>query len=172
MEKLKIFIILLVVSGVFMLSSCEKFDATDNQYSNQTEEIDTTLIDWHKTYTFGGVLTTSISAINNPLVGTKWLLTEYRVGFGPIQHPNDTLLFINNDIYTINNGSAKSYRLSSLPMTTSYELTLFYFYPFGSGHYSAKVDKYFVENQQINNAIFTDLDNTSIEIQAYFVRID
>lgn len=134
-------------------------------------EIDVDSSDWHDNYSNDGVLSNDVT-YTNPLIGTKWVLTEYRVGFGPVQKPNDTLFFVSGNTYTINAGGVHSYTLSNLPMSTNYELTLNYFWPFGGSHYSAQVGNNFIDDWTINNASFTDLQGSSSEIQAYFIRIE
>jgi hypothetical protein len=162
--------LLLILSLLF---SCEKYDPIkDSPYYNQGIEVDSSQFDdWHDNYSEGGVLDNDVDGGENPLINTKWVLTQYRVGFGPIQYPNDTLNFNSINQYTINNGGAHSYTLSILPMTTNYELTLNYFWPFGGSHYSTQVGGNFVDDWTINNASFIDLQGSSDEIQAYFIRI-
>lgn len=161
-----------VIGVLLLLSSCKKYDPIeDSPYYNQGKEVDTTNSDWHDLYENGGTLYNNINSGTSPLINTKWILTQYRVGFGPIQYPNDTLEFTSINTYTINGGGAHKYTLSSLPTSTNYELTLYYFWPFNGSHYSGQVGYYFVDDGEINNCIFTDLQNSDITIQAFFVRI-
>jgi len=165
---------LIVLSFIFsslIFTSCEQWEY-DSPYDDGVPFVDTNISDWHNNYPDSGVLNNEIIILNNPLFGTKWSLTEYRVGFGPIQHPHDTLYFVNNTSYTINNDTMmRGYKLSFLTFSTNKELTLYYFSPFGGSHYSGQVGANFIYDGKINNASFTDLQNPNIKIQAYFERI-
>jgi len=163
----------LIVISILFFTSCEKYESPYAQQEklrleNERNQVDTT--DWHDKYDNGGSLTNDIDNTNE-LLGTKWVLTEYRVGFGPIQHPYDTIYFRTSNTYNVNDGGARSYTLSSLPSSTNKELTLNYFFTFGGSHYSGQIGGTFIEDWQMNNVLFTDLQNNGIQVQAFFERI-
>ena len=155
---------------VILFTSCGKWKY-DSPYSEGNPIVNNDTSDWHDNYADLGVLDNPVAGYDNVLVGTKWVLTQYRVGFGPIQQPYDTLYFLTNTTYNINNGGGRGYTLATLPLSTNKQLTLHYFFPFGGSHYSAQVGSMFVEDWVIYNASFIDLQNSSTEIQAYFTRI-
>lgn len=163
-------ILLITFLGVLFFPSC--YDPTDNEYSRQKYETEVPFSDWKLEYQYAGVLNTPIDGITNVLVGTKWVLTEYRVvPAGPIQYSYDTIEFITNRTYTINNGGIRSYNLFSSPAFSLYELELDYFFPFGGSHYSAQIGQYSVDDGEINTT-FIDLQNSDLEIIAYFTKIN
>jgi len=168
--KFMILVALVVIISALTLSSCNGL-GYDSPYDDPPQEEPTDTSDWHDDYPNIGVLTTDITPATNPLVNTKWVLTEFRIGYGPIQHPNDTITFLSSGTYNINSGGAHHYTLSSIPSSTNKSLTFEYFWPFGGSHYSGNVGGTFVEDGQIISN-FTDLDNSTIEIQAYFTRIE
>lgn len=139
---------------------CQYQQVPENTY-NPTDN--TTL------YTYGGTLPNSGNA-TNALVGTTWVLTKYVSAFAT-ESPYDTINFVSINKYTINGGAVRTYQLSSLPLSTNYELSLYYFFPFGGSHYSGEVGNSFINDGQINNVDFINIQNSSSSIKAWFVKI-
>lgn len=159
----------IVLLSVLALSSCKKEEF--GQYHQVPENAynppeDTTF------YTYGGTLPNAGNA-TNALVGTTWVLTKYVSAFAT-EHPNDTIQFVSINQYTINGGAVRTYQLSSLPLSSNYDLSLYYFFPFGGSNYTANnIGQTFVEDWQINLAIFSNLENgTQPNIQAWFIRLN
>lgn len=158
--------VLLFVIMALLSSSCKKEEFI--ALKEVSEEVDT--INWQDTYTYGGTLT-GTGGQTNPLVGTRWVLTKVVSAFAT-EYPNDTIEFITNDDYVLNQNAQRPYTLSLLPSSTNYELTLKYFMPFGGSHYSANVGYYFVDDGEINNAEFTNIQNTTSTIRAWFTKLN
>ena len=161
--------LVLVLIGVltFMLTSCEKVEV-EPYYAYETTPVDTT--NWEDTYVDGG-LWGSDGDQSNPLVNTKWVLTKVVTAFST-ERPYDTLIFVSNTQYRLNNNGVRNYQLSSVPTSTDWSLTLNYFAPFGGSHYTANVGLYFIDDGVINNAEFEDDQNGSAStIRAWFERV-
>ena len=154
--KLEIFV--LVITLLMGLSSCKKQN-TDRyeKVPETTEQTDTT--DWRDDYVDGGVLPTGTNS-GNVLMGTTWVLTKYLKGFAT-EYPNDTIFFETNTKYRLNSGGQRNYFLGSIPASTNYDLTLYFFAPFNGSHYSAQVGQYFVDDGEINGAVFRDIQNSN-----------
>lgn len=156
----------IVLLSVLALSSCKKEEF--GQYHQVPENTynppeDTTF------YTYGGTLPNSGNA-TNALVGTTWVLTKYVSAFAT-EYPNDTIQFVSINQYTINGGAVRTYQLSSLPLSSNYDLSLYYFFPFGGSHYSGEVGNTFISDGEINNVDFINIQNSSSSIKAWFVKI-
>lgn len=164
-KTLLLFTLLFVVIAL-LFTSCKKEEFI--ALEEVPEETDTT--NWQDTYTYGGTLTGN-GGQSNPLVGTKWVLVKMVSAFST-EYPNDTIEFTTNNDYVLNQNAQRPYTLSSLPSSTNYELTLNYFMPFGGSHYSTNVGYYFVDDGQINNAEFTNIQNTTSTIRAWFTKIN
>ena len=121
-------------------------------------------------YINGGTLPTGTSNGDNQLVGTSWVLTKMVSSFAT-EYPNDTINFVSNTEYTLNGGAVRPYQLNSLPSSTNYDLSLYYFMSFGGSHYSGNVGFYFVDDAEINNVEFTDIQSTSTTIRAWFTKL-
>ena len=157
-----LFIILL---ALLALSSCKKENF--GQYHSEPE--DTTNVPHDSTtYVYGGTLP-STGAVSNDLVGTTWVLTKYVSAFAT-EYPYDTLNFVSNNGYTLNGGAIRTYQLNTIPSSTNYSLSLYFFFPFGGSHYSGDVGGMFIDDGQINNTEFTDNQNSSSTIRAWFVK--
>jgi hypothetical protein len=87
------------------------------------------------------------------------------------EYPNDTLRFVSINQYTLNSGAVRTYQLNSLPLSTNYDLSLYFFFPFGGSHYSGEVGGMFVQDGQINNTEFIDIQSSSATIRAWFEKI-
>ena len=148
---------------VLAFSSCEKEDF--GQYKETVEEqaiLDSTI------YANGGTIP-SVGAGTNDLVGTQWILTKYVAAF-VTEYPNDTIDFITVNTYTVNGGAEKTYALSGIPASTNHELSFYSFTSFGGSNYSANVGQTFVEDGEINNAEFHNIQNTTSKIRAFFIK--
>ena len=158
-------ILFLVLTSILILS-CEKEEYSPYVEIEETNQ-DTT--HWQAQYNNGGTLTGGGQS-NTTLSGTTWVLTKYVSSFAT-EYPNDTIHFIDNNTYSVNNGGDRPYTLSSIPSSTNYELTLSYFFPFGGSSYSANVGYYFVDDGEINNVEFTNIQNTTSKIRAWFIKL-
>lgn len=165
MKKLILFLIL-----ISFFASCKKEPLKPGMYSApEPPKPDTSTWVWQ--YSNGGTIPTwSDTTQTISLVGTTWVLVKYVTQFATSQ-PNDTIRFVSNRYYTINNGAVIPYTLSSGVATTSKTLTLYYFYPFGSGHYSGQVSQNFVNDGVINNSEFKNIETTNTLIKAWFKKI-
>lgn len=109
---------------------------------------------------------------NDEIVGTKWVLLEYRnTAYIGSTKSYDTITFISNTEYMLNNGVIRTYNISSLVGSTNKSLQLNFFGPFGGSNYSGSVGQYFVSDGFINACLFTDNQNNSIKFLAWFERI-
>ena len=151
-----------------VLTSCNKEDfgqyqtVQENTYNNPNDT---------SSYVYGGTLPNSLNS-TNALVGTKWILTKYVTAFAT-EFPNDTIEFVTINQYTINGGAVRTYQLGSLPLSNNYQLSLYFFFPFGGSHYTGEVGQYFIQDGQINNTDFINNQNTSTSavIKAWFIKI-
>jgi hypothetical protein len=122
-------------------------------------------------YVYGGLIPISTESTNNKLFKTKWILKKYVSGFST-EYPNDTIEFINNSEYKINNsGLIRTYVLSKASSTTNYDLQLNYFSSIGGSHYYGQVGYYFVEDGEINGIAFIDVYNQSTKIKVWMIKI-
>jgi len=153
-----------IAIALITLTSCEKEDF--GQYHTEREEVYAN--DPNGGFIYNGTLPTN--TVINDLVGTKWLLTKYVSAFAT-DFPNDTLEFISPNTYTINSGAIRTYQLSVLPLSTNYDLSLYYFFPFGGSHYSGEIGGTFIDDGEIKNAEFQDIQNSSSTIRAWFVKL-
>jgi len=155
-----------VLSLIFI--SCEK--ELPPYIDVPEEEIDSTL--WSDDYTNGGTLPNGSGGSVNELIGTEWVLTK--VVFSPlnIEFPNDTIKFVDNTHYTLNNGGVRNYQLSNITGSTNKDLSLYFFAPFGGSHYSGQLGMYFFEDEVINNIEFEDIQNSATTINAWFIKIN
>ena len=163
MKKL-LFLLVILVS----LASCTKEVYEPMTQVPDEEYVDTT--DWKDQYSNGGTLPTTGANSGNDLVGTQWVLTKMVSSFAT-EYPNDTISFTSNTEYTMNGGAVRPYQLNSLPSSTNYDLSLYYFSPFGGSHYGGQVGFYFVSDGEINNVEFEDTQNSSTTIRAWFTKI-
>ena len=136
----------------------------------ELEKPDTSTWVWQ--YADSGVLPDWGSATKpNELQGTTWVLKKFVTEFATIE-PNDTIRFVNNRYYTINSGAVIPYSLSFMNIVTSSKtLTLYYFYPFGSGHYSGQINPNFLRDAELNNIEFKNIETSSIGIKAWLIKI-
>jgi hypothetical protein len=157
---------LLLITVTLLLSSCTKEEWEPR--IEVEEPVDT--VAWQTDYDNGGTLTNTGNSQTNPLVGTKWVLTKMVSAFAT-EYPNDTITFVGNDEYTYNTSALRPYVLGIIPSSSNYELTFNYFAPFGGSHYSAQVGYYFVDDGEMSNIEFTDVQNNTSSIRAWFIKI-
>ncbi len=168
-------LILLLCFGLFLIlslfASCNKEPITPGNYKAGTQENDTIDNSWVNNYQNGGTIPTVGGTMqNNELFGTTWVLTKVVSAFAT-SYPNDTIKFVSNTNYTLNNGAVRPYQLSSSAGSTNKTLALYYFAPFGGSHYSAQVGFYFVSDGFMNNAEFTNIQNTTATTRAWFIKL-
>jgi hypothetical protein len=109
---------------------------------------------YNHSYEYGGVMP-SRANYDNGLVGTKWVLTQYYDGFANV-YPKDTLHFINNYQYTINNGTMLRYSLSNIVGNNNSDFTLYGLTTIG-GDFSAQVPSSFTSTGELNSVKFKDV---------------
>jgi hypothetical protein len=163
----KLFLLTLIIG--LILTSCKKEEFVPMEQVPEEEYTDSTA--WQDTYSNGGTLPGGGTGQDNPLIGTTWVLTKYVSAFAT-EYPNDTITFTGNDDYVLNQNAVRPYSLALITSSTNYELTFNYFYPFGGSHYSGQVGYYFVDDGELNNIEFTDVQNTSSTIRAWFTKIN
>jgi len=161
MKKLAL-VSLLIIS----ITSCNKKYV--GPYTQIPDPVDTTT--WQDGYTDGGTLPGGGSQTDPLIVGTKWVLVKVVSAFST-NYPGDTITFVSNNRYVLNQNSQRPYALSTMVGSTNKSLTLDYFYPFGGSHYSAQVGEFFIDDGYMSNIEFTDLQNSTSKIRAWFVKI-
>lgn len=157
--------LLIILGLVLSISSCKKYEGN---YQQVPDPVDTT--NWQDGYQDGGTLPGGGTQTQNTLVGTKWVLIKVVSAFSTT-YPNDTINFVTNGAYVLNQNAQRTYVLSSVTGSTNKSLTLYHFYPFGGSHYSGQVGQYFAEDGIMSNIEFTDLQNSTATIRAWFVKI-
>ena len=164
-------LVLVILLIILLLTSCDKEPITPGNYQPGISET-TVNNNWQSQYSDGGVLPNwgSGGTQNNELVGTKWVLTKTVTAFAT-SHPNDTIRFVSNTEYTLNNGATRPYQLSAGVASTNKTLSLYYFQPFGGSHYSGQVGYYFVSDGFITQAEFHNIQNTTQTVMAWFTKI-
>ena len=166
-------VIILLCFGLFLIlslfASCSKEPITPGSYKAGTVPPDDTT-SWQWQFGNGGTLPNWSGNQANDLVGTKWVLTKVMSGFATT-YPNDTIVFVSNTNYTCNNNAVRPYQITAGVASTNKTLSLYYFYPFGGSHYSGEVGQFFVSDGVINNCEFTNIQNTTSKIKAWFVKI-
>ena len=158
--------LVLIFCLLFLFASCKKTNV--GPYQQVPDPIDTTT--WQDDYTSGGVLPGGGTQTQSLIIGTKWVLVKVVSAFST-NYPNDTITFISNNKYVLNQNAQRPYVISSITGSTNKSLTLEYFYPFGGSHYSGQVGQYFVEDGFMSNIEFTDLQNNTATLRAWFVKI-
>ena len=156
---------------LFVLASCSKMNITPGNYTMLPPSKDTS--NWQNSYVNGGNINNTNwngNQNNGPWIGTTWVLTYFKPlgAFPPL--PIDTIMFIDNQNYTINNGAVRLYNITS-GVLSSYNITLYNHFPFGSGNYSAQISNTFVSDGVILNANFNDINSTTRGITASFRKL-
>lgn len=157
--------ILSLLITLLIITSCYK---PTGPYTQIPEEVDT--LKWQDAYIEGGVLPYNGSEPNNILSGTTWVITKVVSGLSTTS-PYDTLRFISNNRYTLNQNAQRPYTYSQITGSTNKSVTLYYFYPFGGSNYSGQISPYAVEDGQLNNIEFTDLQNDTKIIKTWLKKI-
>jgi hypothetical protein len=158
--------LVLIFCLLFLFTSCKK--TIVGPYQQVPDPIDTTT--WQDGYTSGGILPGGGTQTQNQMIGTKWVLVKVVSAFST-NYPNDTITFISNNKYVLNQNAQRPYVISSITGSTNKSLTLEYFYPFGGSQYSGQVGQYFVEDGFLRNREFTDLQNNTATLSAWLVKI-
>lgn len=167
-DRKQLFLVTLILIIILLFAcSCKKQEPIDKEEA-RTEEVTTS---WEDEYSDGGTLDGGSTGQENPVIGTKWVLTKMVSAFAT-EYPNDTITFVDNDDYTYNTSAVRPYSLAIIPSSTNYELTFYYFAPFGGSHYSGQVGQFFVNDGEINNVEFANLQDESATIRAWFVKIE
>ena len=122
-------------------------------------------------WTYGGVWdSTNGNGSDTNLEGTRWVVTRYLSGFGNV-YPNDTLDFISQSEYTINNGTPRSYTLSGVIGNNMKSLDLYGFSTIGPSDYSGQVSQNFVNDGVMNNVEFHDMFDVATKVRVWMERI-
>ncbi len=169
--KTSLIIMLICVLTCLLLASCSKDPITPGNYQPGTPDT-TSNSNWQDQYGNGGTLPNwgNGGVQNNELVGTKWVLTKTVTAFAT-SFPNDTIRFVSNTEYTLNNGAVRPYQLSAGVASTNKTLSLYFFQPFGGSHYSGQVGYYFVSDGSIAQAEFHNIQNSTQTVMAWFTKI-
>ena len=170
--RLIIYFIALTTTLLLFTISCKKESEMTNYTAIKTVAETKDTVNPEAEYTYGGLIPITTSTNNNNvLYKTKWVLKKYVSGFST-EYPNDTIEFINNTEYKINNsGLIRTYVLSKTTSTTNYDLQLNYFSSIGGSHYYGQVGYYFVEDGEINGIAFIDVYSQSIKIKVWMIKI-
>jgi hypothetical protein len=150
---------------LLIVTSCYK---PTGPYTQIPEDVDTTK--WQDEYIDGGLITYGGPEPNNILVGTTWVITKVVSGLST-NSPNDTLRFISDNRYTLNQNAQRLYTYSQITGSTNKSITLYYFYPFGGSNYSSQISPYAVQDGELNNIEFTDLQNNTKIIKVWLKKI-
>lgn len=162
---MKNFIILIMIFG--FLISCNKQKIKPNYVSVSDEVVDTTA--WNVGYVNGGTLPNTNNNSNN-LVNTTWILIKITSAFSTT-YPNDTIYFVDNTHYTLNGGAIRNYQINNIIGSTNRELSLYYFAPFGGSHYSGQIGFNFINDGELNNILFEDMQNQNSIVRAWLIKI-
>ena len=126
--RLIIYFIVLTTTMLLLTISCKKESEMTNYTAVKTVAETKDTINPESEYVYGGIIPITTESTNNKLFKTKWILKKYVSGFST-EYPNDTIEFINNTEYKINNsGLIRTYVLSKTTSTTNYDLQLNYFH--------------------------------------------
>lgn len=155
---------ILFFSLVVLLFSCKK---VEGPYTQVPDPVDTT--NWQNNYNYGGVLPNFGSGQSN-LTGTQWVLVKVVSAFSTT-YPNDTITFISDNAYVVNQNGQRPYTLSQITGSTNKSLTLNFFYPFGGSNYTGQIGQYTIEDGFMSNIEFVDLQNSTATIRAWFEKI-
>jgi len=120
-------------------------------------------------YTYGGILNGNITTTPS-LTGTKWVVTKFIQNMVST-YPNDTLTFVSNTQYKINNSTVRNYNVSNIVGSTMKSLSLYSFTTLG-GDWSGQVQGTFINDWVINNSSFVNImSNTTPETRVWVTRI-
>lgn len=156
----------LFIIGVFLVS-CEKEDLA---HYKTIEEPTNDSGNWSDNYSNGGVIPTG-NGFTNQLSGSRWVLTRVVSAFATT-YPNDTIEFVSNNRYVLNQNAQRPYTLTLIQGSNLQSLTLNFFTPFGGSNYAGQISPYAYDDGELNNIEFTDLQNNTSKIRAWFEKID
>ena len=163
----KVMMKLIAVAASVALCACGKSDFGSYQ---PVTTVDTVVV-VKDPYVYAGVLSNDPGGtFKNEIYGTRWVLVKMVSGLASTA-PNDTVYFINNSSYRLNQGAALTYQLSGISSSTNKSLSLNFFAPFGGSNYSGQVGEYFVSDKVMSNIEFYDVQNSATKVKAWFVKI-
>lgn len=119
-------------------------------------------------YVYSGV-TGGSTTTTTTLVNTKWVVTKFIQNFVST-YPNDTIEFVSNTQYKINNSTNRNYSLSNVVGSNMKSLSLYSFTTLG-GDWSGQVQSTFINDGVANNSLFTDMFSNSPSTRLWMVRI-
>lgn len=157
--------LIICLSILALTASCKKYKGP---YQQVPDPIDTT--SWQDSYINGGVLPGGGTQTQNTLVDTKWVIFKIVSAFST-NYPNDTINFVTSNRYILNQNAERPYTYGQITGSSNKSLTLYYFYPFGGSHYSGQISPYAVEDGQMDNIEFTDLQNNTSTIRVWLKKI-
>jgi len=120
-------------------------------------------------YVYDGILGNN-NTTNTTLVGTKWVVSKFIQNFTSI-YPNDTLEFISNTQYTINNSNPKNYSLSTIIGNSGMKSLSLYSFTTLGGDWSGQVQNSFISDWVINNSNFSNILGNNTDVKLWMVRI-
>lgn len=120
-------------------------------------------------YVYNGILGNN-NTTNTTLVGTKWVVSKFIQNFTSI-YPNDTLEFISNTQYTINNSNPKNYSLSTIIGNSGMKSLSLYSFTTLGGDWSGQVQNSFISDWVINNSNFSNILGNNTDVKLWMVRI-
>jgi hypothetical protein len=162
---IKLFYITLTV---MLIVSCKKIEYGNYQVVEEDTPVNTP---WQDNYGDGGTISGNGTSTNNQLNGTKWVLVKVVSAFST-NYPNDTITFVSNNRYVLNQNAQRPYTLTSITGSNNRSLTLNWFVPFGGSNYSGQISQYASEDGLMSNIEFNDLQNNTSTIRAWFVRVE
>ncbi len=157
-------LIIFIIASNFLLVSCKK---DFGSYQPVTPTADTTAKS--SVYTDGGLLNNNVNT-SNGFAGTKWVIVKYNNGFINT-FPNDTLMFINNTQYILNNYGVRTYNLSDIAGSTNKSLSINFLTTLGGSNYSGQIGEYSASDGVINNAEFIDYQDVSKKYKVWMKKI-
>lgn len=160
MKKILFILTILTLS----LFSCKK---TNDNYKSEPNPTPTN--NSLNGYNNGGTLPTNTLTTNNELNGTNWVLTKIQIGLS-ITYVNDTIHFINNNQYKVNNNSlVLTYSLYQ--SSANKTLTLYNFMPVNGYNCSGILGITFATYGQIIGVEFKDLFDSNNKFNLWFTKI-
>ncbi len=126
-------------------------------------------------YSYGGVWQYNYAVTSNTtligLGGTKWVISRYDRGMEPY-YPNDTLTFLSNNTYTINNDvTERRYSIYNVTNSNMSSITLYGLTTLG-GDYSGEVLTQGLIDGELNNNTFNSIWNNDVEVNVWFRKIN
>jgi hypothetical protein len=130
----------------------------------------TCFIEPDPSYINGGLLNSTPTNIPS-IINTKWVVTRYNDGFANV-FPNDTIEFIDNERYMINNDFAnpKSYTLNGIIGNNYLDLTMYNFTTLG-GSFSGRILNSFIDDGRIESSRFFDIWGANSDKLVWMVKL-